>query len=749
MLGRSHMPRKPLRALQYKFSVWTFLIGIAVLLAIGVLNSLHTFDRIEYLVSDFRMYWHAQPRTSNIVKIAAIDDKSIAELGHWPWSRGTMARFERALIDYKVAVAGYDVLFSEQDSFDAARESLVDRMVKAGVTKVKAEELIGESNDQAFADAMKAQGKTVIAYSFGTLNAAGKSNGFIEQGFTDKVILPEPAQYSLARIPPKMAPQLYGSDYYRPPTPLLNQAAHSTGYVPIDADPDGVMRAQIMVARFHDANRVPLSLSVLKALVGDGNLNLQFSLNGDNRILLDAPDGEVEIPVNEHGQMLVMFRGPEGTFPHYSVSDIINHRIAPADLTGKIVLVGMTARGEGDRFNTPEGADFPGVEIHANAIDDIINNDVVVRTGDREIELFAGIVLGLLMVLAASILPGNLAAISAVTLSMAYVLLARRQLWGPDHRLIGVVYPILMIFGSYLVMGLYRYYEENKEKRFLRHAFEHYLHPSVIASVVDNPEGLKLGGDRRIVSILFADIVNYTGLSERTDPVALVTMLNDYMTKMTDRILESEGVVDKIRGDGIMAFWGAPNSVPNHAQAAIDAALAMLTELKTLNKTDPRFANVDIGIGIATGEAIAGNFGGANRFDYSVIGDTVNLASRLEELTRKFKVHLIVSRETVNQAKDAAYIKREIGLVRVKGKLNAVPVVEIAGHANDGVDPGFYDKFEHLSQLLAAGECDAARAELTDLQHDQPDDGVVHMYMEKFTEMKELPREMLFEFDTK
>jgi adenylate cyclase len=742
------MPRKPLRALQYKFSLWTFLIGIAVLAAIGTLNFFHTFDRIEYLVSDFRMYWRSEPRKPSTIKIAAIDDKSISELGHWPWSRDTLARFEHALIDYKVAVVGYDVLFSEQDSFDAARASLVDRIVKAGATRTNAETLIGKSNDQAFADAMKAQGKTVLAYSFGTLDAAGKSKGFIEQGFTDKVVVPGPLAYNLAFIPPKVAPQLYGSDYYRPPTQILNAAAHSTGYVPIDADADGVMRAQIMVSRFHDQYRVPLSLAVLRALVGDGSLKIDFNEHGQHNILLDAPDGELPIPVNEHGQMLVMFRGPEGTFPHYSISDIINRRIAPEDLAGKIVLVGATARGEGDRFNTPEGADFPGVEIHANAIDDIINNDVIVRTGDRELELFAGLVLGLVMVFAASILPGNLAAITAIFLSTTYAVFARRQLWGPDHRLIGIVYPILMIFGSYLVMGLYRYYEENKEKRFLRHAFEHYLHPSVIASVVDNPEGLKLGGERRVVSILFADIVNYTGLSERTDPVALVTMLNDYMTKMTDRILESEGVVDKIRGDGIMAFWGAPNSVPNHAQAAIDSALAMLTELKTLKKTDPRFATVDIGIGIATGEAIAGNFGGANRFDYSVIGDVVNLASRLEELTRKFKVHLIVSRGTVNQT-NGAYIKRDIGLVRVKGKLNAIPVVEIAGHANDGVDPGFYDKFGHLSELLAAGDGDAARAELTNLQHEQPDDGVVHMYMEKFTELKELPREMLFEFDTK
>ena len=757
------MPAKPSRSHQYKFSLWTFLLGLAVVAAMVALNSRHVFERYEFAISDIRMYWqpkttglisamhwHSTPKPTGAIKIAAIDDKSNAELGQWPYRRSIMAQFERALNDYKVAVVGYDVLFSEPDSFDAARTSLVERLEKWGATKVTAEDLLGEANDQAFADAIKTQGKTVLAYSFGPLNAAGRTKGLLEQGFTTEMILPAPLSYNLARIPPGMVRELFGSTSYCPPLQILNQAAHSTGYVPIDSDEDGVMRAQIMVARFHDGNRVPLSLALLKALAGDGNLILNFGALGDQKVIIQNPNGETEreFAVNEHGQMLVNFRGPEGTFPHLSFTDILNHRVPTSDLLGKIVLVGATARGLGDRFNTPEGGDFPGVEIHANAIDDILQNDVIIRSADDKIERLCGLVLGLLMVLAASFLPANLTAMAVVTLGGSYTLIARQMLWH-DHRLIGILYPLLMLLSTYLVVAGFRYYEENKEKRFLRHAFEHYLHPSVIASVLDHPESLKLGGERRIVSILFADLVNYTGLSERTDAVALVTMLNDYMTKMTDTILLSGGVVDKIRGDGIMAFWGAPNDVPNHAQAAIDVALTMLTELRKLNATDPRFKGVDVGIGIATGEAIAGNFGGANRFDYSVIGDVVNLASRLEELTRKFKSHLLVSRETVMRAVGGNYIKRDIGQVRVKGKHNAVAVVEVAGQANDGVDPELYNRFAHLTELLQEGKADEARAELSNLQHQNPTDGVIRMYVEKFAELKELPREMLFEFDTK
>jgi len=745
--------KKPSLTGQIKFSLWAFLLGLAVVAAMVALNKKNAFSLYEFTINDFRMYWHSTTKPTGRIKIAAIDDKSISEIGQWPFRRSVMAQFERSLSEYyKVAVIGYDVLFSEQDNFDTARESLVERLEKSGITKVTAQELLGESNDQAFADALKEQGKTILAYSFGTLNANGRIKGVMETGFTTDMVLPAPLSYNIARIPAGMVRELYGATAYRPPTPLLNQAAYSTGFVPIDSDDDGVMRAQIMVMRFHEGNRVPLSIAVLRALAGGGNTELNFGSLDDQKVIVQNPNGDVvhEVPINEHGQMLVNFRGKENTFQHISFTDILNHRVPPSDLEGKIVLVGMTARGEGDRFNTPMGGDFPGVEIHANAIDDILQNDVIIRSANNHIESLCGLVLGLLMVVAASFLPANFTAMAAVALGGAYTLIARQMLWH-NHRLIGILYPLLMLASTYLVMAGFRYYEENKEKRYLRHAFEHYLHPSVIASVVDNPEGLKLGGERRVLTVLFADIVNYTGLSEsmKSDPAALVTMLNEYMTKMTDRILESEGVVDKIRGDGIMAFWGAPNDVPNHAQAAIDTALAMLTELRRLNANDPRFKHVDIGIGIATGDAIAGNFGGANRFDYSVIGDTVNLASRLEELTRKFKSHLLVSRETFSRAVEGHYIKRDIGQVRVKGKQEKVPVVEIIGHANDGVDPALYDRFAHLTQLLHDRKQDEARIELDQLRDLSPTDGVIHMYEEKFKELKELPAEMLFEFDTK
>jgi adenylate cyclase len=209
-----------------------------------------------------------------------------------------------------------------------------------------------------------------------------------------------------------------------------------------------------------------------------------------------------------------------------------------------------------------------------------------------------------------------------------------------------------------------------------------------------------------------------------------VALLNTYMTAMIEVIMRSGGVVDKLMGDGIMAFWGAPGDLPNPARTSIECALNMLGELDRLRRTDPRFVDIDIGIGIATGDAIVGNFGGKQRFDYSVIGDTVNLASRIEGLTRHFKVHLLANRQTLDEAADG-FITREIGAVRVKGKTQAVSIVEVAGQRGGTVDPAFYDQFGAALAALAKGSQGQARTEMEELAKKKPDDHVVQIYLER------------------
>jgi len=457
----------------------------------------------------------------------------------------------------------------------------------------------------------------------------------------------------------------------------------------------------------------------------------------------------VPIPIDEGGRMLVNFRRGAEPFKYYSVSDIIHHLVAPEKLAGKIVLVGATAHGLGDRGVTPVNGYMPRVEIHANAIDNIVQGDFIQRTAQgRAIAFIAALILGLMMSAGVAGLSATASAALGVILAVGYYTYVQARLID-DGMVIPVVFPMLTALATYMGLAGFRYITEGLEKRHLRHAFEHYLHPDVISAVVENRDGLKLGGERRHMTILFADIVNYTGLSEKTDPAALVALLNNYMTKMTDRIMENDGVVDKIRGDGIMAFWGAPLDVPNHARLAIISGIEMLSELSILQKSDPRFAELDIGVGIATGDCIVGNFGGERRFDYSVIGDIVNLASRLEGLTRQFKVHMLVSLDTYTEA-GAGFIGRELGLVKVKGKELFVPVVDVAGQANDSVDPAFYNSFALALKMIRGGSARTAISQLERLHEERPNDTPVKMYLDRLAaDPDHPPSEMVFEFDTK
>ena len=725
------------------------LLGVGVLAVMILIHrtSRSAFERADLFTYDLRINQMSSRPSAGIVTVAAIDDKSIAQIGQWPWPRSVFARLEDAFKEYKVSVVGFDVLFTETDQNDLTRSEIGKRLAANKLSTESIREILGTSNDDAFADAIKSQGSTILGYPFQSHNFRRAFKNLNLSGFLTKVRPPEPMAYGIVQRAPGTPPnsELIEARAYLPPVPALNEAARSTAYVDSDADADGEVRAMMTVIRFGDRYCAPLSLAMSRVFAGDGQLAMRLDQYGVAQVTVAG----VKVPVDDQGKMLINFRHGENPFPHYSISDIISRKIPAPKLAGKIVLVGMTAHGLGDRFVTPVGGDVPGVQIHAHELDNILQGDFIQRPLDAEVIAFvAAIAMSLAIAIAVAWLSALSSAALVVILCVGYYSYAQIRL-NTDGMVVGVVFPLLASLTIYMVLAGYRYVTEGLEKRHLRHAFEHYLHPDVIANVVEHPAGLKLGGERRHLTILFADIVNYTGLSERTDPAALVSLLNDYMTKMTDHIMESGGVVDKIRGDGIMAFWGAPLDLPGHARAAIESGLAMLAELDAMRKRDPRFADIDIGVGIATGDAIVGNFGGERRFDYSVIGDTVNLASRLEGLTRQFKVHLLVSRQSYIEA-GGGFVARELGLVKVKGKEQAVPIVEVAGRENDSVDPGFYGSFSQALKLIRDGAAAAAREELKRLEAQRPKDTPVQMYLDRLgTAADNPPAEIVFEFESK
>jgi adenylate cyclase len=605
--------------------------------------------------------------------------------------------------------------------------------------------VLGPSNDEAFAKAMKSQGQTVLGYAFQAHHlkrhiGAGKTAGYL-----DKIRVPGPLTYGIIRRAAGNPHDLIEAHAYEPPTVLLNQSAATTGFFDVDADVDGEIRKEMTVIHFDGQFCAPLFIAVIDAYADRAAMILGLDQEGVSGVSIAG----VRIPVDDDGRMLVNFRRGADAFPYYSISDIINHKIAPEKLAGKIVLVGATAHGLGDRGVTPVNPDMPRVEIHANAIDNMLQGDFLRQPIEaQEIALAATLLIGIAMSMGVAWLSALASAALGFLLLVGYYVYAQERLLR-DGLVVGIVFPMVAAILVYMFLAGYRYITEGREKRYLRNVFEHYMDPDVISAVLDSPEGLKLGGEKRHLAILFADIVSFTKRAEKTTPEDLLALLNTYMTSMIDVILKTGGVVDKLMGDGIMAFWGAPNDIENPSRSAIDCALKMLDNLRDLQKNDPRFADLDIGIGIGSGDVVVGNLGGEKRFDYSVIGDTVNFSSRLEGLTRHFKVHLLVSRETYSEA-GGGYIGRELGLVKVKGKQLFVPIVHVAGRENDSVDPSFYNHFASALSMIRSGNVFSARQELEHLSETRPDDTPVRIYLDKLAaDPDHPPTEMVFEFETK
>ncbi len=733
---------KPASKQFWKSPLVTVAIGLFVVATITYFNRAGRLESIELGASDRLIYRSgaSQPPTGSVV-IARIDDKSIADLGRWPWGRDVEARLVQALTDYQAAVVGFDVMMPERDSADVEREQISQQLKLSGHDDTAVAAMLAQSNDAKLGDAIRAQGSTYLAYSFSALNEKIRSEDLA--GFRTTFQKPRPLFYNLVTKVAGARDTAIDAEAYLPPIPVLNSAARGVAYVNIDLDSDGEARSYPTVVRFNQHYCVPLFLALVDAYADHAPLGLHFDANG----IANLSVGSNRIPVDERGRLLIHFRGPSGTIPWYSISDIIGHRVPPGALKDRIVFIGMTAHALGDRFVTPVGADFPGVEIQANAADNVLQGDLLQHDGPLwDMEQWAGVIIGITISFVAAYMTAISGATIAVILGAGYFLVAMHLL-NAYGEVLGFVFPLMVLVLTYIFVMSWRYFAEGAEKRHLRHVFEHYLDPDVIASVVDNPTGLKLGGERRHLTILFSDIVNFTSRAERTDPEPLVALLNTYMTVMTNLILQSGGVVDKLMGDGIMAFWGAPLAIENPAREAIKCALRMMEELEALAKRDERFADLKIGIGICTGDAIVGNFGGEQRFDYSVIGDTVNLASRLEGLTRPFKVGILANRPTLEEA-GGGFITREIGLVKVKGKDVLVPVVEIVALEGNGVDPAYYERFASAMAKLHNG--DSPEAELRGLLQDRPNDQVAAMCLDRLhpTDGRP-PTEMVFEFDTK
>lgn len=700
---------------------------------------------MELKALDLRMVSRGAVPSGGETVIVTIDEKSLSELGRWPWPRTTIARLVDALKGYGAKAVGFDIVFAEPDQ-NSSMKTVTDltRDVKnIGIGDSRLYGLLAEKRkaadtDAALADSIQKAKNVTLGYFF---HVTGKEVGHL----TEQQIIAGEDAVANGRF--QMVRAKKGADKSRlilahaaqPNIARLSDAGENSGYFNTFPDRDGIIRWSPLVMGFRDNLYASLSLSLLVQYLEWPMLVLNIAEFGVESIRLD----KIEIPTDESGRVLVNYLGPPRTFPHYPVSDIIGGRISADKLNGKIVLVGATATGIYDMRATPFSTVYPGVEIHATVIDNILHQNFLVHSGwTRFLDVCSIIAVGLIMGFAVP----RVGAMAGIGLSLVLItafVLANTALFVRYHVWMNLIYPVLTMLTIYLGITVYRYVTEEREKKKVRGAFQYYLTASVVNEILKDPSKLKLGGDKKNLSVMFSDIRGFTSISEKLTPEELVHLLNEYLTAMTDVVFKYDGLLDKYIGDAIMAVFGAPLDQPDHALKACRTAIDMMSELRRLREkwaTEGR-PDVNIGIGINTGDMVVGNMGSQMRFDYTVMGDSVNLASRLEGANKEYKTNIIISEFTHEQIREKLFC-RELDSVKVQGKKLPVRIFELLGERRDAAQwQEFVGRFEQGLASYRACLWDEAIAAFQSVLAVRPDDHPARLYIERCRALKENPPE--------
>ena len=535
---------------------------------------------------------------------------------------------------------------------------------------------IKANNDYFLARALKEGPPSVLGYFFYFSKREASHLSPIELKEREKLI--ENSRIKIVLLPHSRyvpwVPVAYGVN---PNIPILSRAVKYQGFFNMIPDLDGEVRWHPMLVTLHGRDDYYPSLSLITAAVYL-HRDIVLKIGDEGEVSLLAI-GKRRIPVNESGKLLINYRGPPGTFKTYSFVDVLDGKVPPSEFKNKIVLVGATAIGIYDLRNTPFGAEFPGVEVHANVISNILNGDFLVRPAwmifvDLAIVLFLGLLLGIIL----SPLSALMNLIVTIVVFAGYNIFAQwvfesQRLW------VSSLYPDMTILFVFVGVVIFKYLTEEKSKKEIKNAFQQYVSHHVVNEILKDPSKLKLGGERRVVTVMFSDIRGFTSISESLSPTELVTLLNSYLTPMTDIVLKHEGTLDKFIGDAIMAFFGAPLEQKDHASRACRAAIEMKHKLAELNREWQKkgWPEIRIGIGINSGEVAVGNMGSQSRFDYTVMGDNVNLASRLEGTNKVYGTTIIISEFTYMMIEREEFFYRELDYVRVKGKKKPVRIFEL------------------------------------------------------------------------
>lgn len=707
-------------------------ISTIIILAVLVMlfHGIEIFNLFELKTYDQRLKWRGKRETSGIVVAAVIDEKSLDKEGMWPWPRKKMADLIDRLSDDGAKVIGMDVFFTEPDK--SINLEIINQVEKKlddlDINNKRINEYLETEkgladNDTVFANAIKNSKAKIVMPYFWHSDEKELGHEISREELDRRLESISDSIYSMidSDVRPGDTYDAFAHAYVHPYAPevnleILTRPAAGSGYIDLPQAVDGIIRRMPLAVKYRDEDFAFTAFSLQCARQYLDCPPLILHIEKDYGIW-GVNIGKLFVPTDEMGGLLINYYGPRESIPHYSITDILQDKLAKGTFRDKIVIVGSTAQGVHDLRNTPLDSNQPGLEVHASVIENIINQDFIAKNKGTipEYDYLAVIILGLII---AFTVPRSGAITGLVSTSLVIVLFTYFCMWAfSKYGLwINMVYPIIGIFLLYTSLTAYHFLVEEKNKRFLHSTFSSYLSPELINDMVTSETMPELGGEARIITAYFTDIRNFSVFSEKLTATQLVELLNEYLSAMTDILLEQKGTLDKYEGDAIIAFLGAPMNIPDHPLRACKVAIDMQGELIDLkkkwrseeqapNEPDRNVKNIPseewtpgdkwpkvvhnmmMRIGINSGEIVVGNMGSKMRMNYTMMGDAVNLAARLEAGAKQYGIYTVVSENTLNMEfidengeKDRAFNHVEarfIDNITVVGKSEPVKIYEL------------------------------------------------------------------------
>lgn len=638
-----------------KFSIY-FILSLSLSI---FLSAIYIFfpslpDSLDNRLRDYLFTIRGElPHNQNVV-IVDIDETSIKSLGQWPWSRDKLAKILENLTLANVGIVGLDIVFAEEDRTSPHKILQNLKIYKKDVPNY----------DLEFANIVE-NSPVILGYQFDLVK---KDNANAK--------VPQIPAIFIEKDKPQDKSYLIEAYNTILNIPQIQDRAYSSGFFNNIPDDTGIIRSVPLVISYDDTIYPSLALEVIRVINNTQKVVVQYDENGISNIVLD----DISIPTDRYGRMLINFRGAERSFKYISAIDIYNNSFDKSEIDGKIVLIGTSAAGLFDLRATPFDSIFPGVEVHANIIDNILMQDFIYKAswldGANILIIF---VLSIIVVMLTTYTTFWANPIIFISFSNSYLFLVYNLLF--DYGIVlNILFPIATVLIASIMTTLFDYFYNIKKEEAIKAKFASKVSKNVMDDILKNIDKNEFSAKSKEVTIFFSDIRGFTNISEKLDAKELISFLNRYMQPMSEIIIKYQGTIDKFIGDAIMAYWNAPIDIKNHCDLALKASLEQLEVLEKLNVElqKENLPKIDIGIGLNTGTVIVGEMGSSLRSDYTVIGDTINLGSRVESLCKYYDSKLNISNFTKDKLQEE-YIFRFLDLVKVKGKNEPVEIWQVLG----------------------------------------------------------------------